>query len=461
MNFTKDIIRHISGDGIIIDLRHKLLNITLAIGILFSGLAALSNFLLDLHWISIMMALLSLLVCSIAYYISRIKRKRYQIIEMMSIGFIVFIFLPVLWFSTGGSNGSIQYFIPLMLVAIHVVFVGANRVILIAMLITSSLISLVIGYLYPQLIIPYADEHAQYMDMVLGLSFSVAGIIIYLNIYYNMYTRANGKLEEQNMLLMNKQEKILAQQSQIEKHKFELERKAQSLQELNATKDRFFSIISHDLKNPFNSILGVSDVLMEAKEQIDDPELLQYIDVLNSASKKSYQLLLNLLEWARLQSNDINWVPIKLNIKELIEENIKLVEAQILKKGLSIKFDCQEEIDYHVFADKHMINATIRNLISNAIKFTKKGIIKIDIINSQEANIIRITDTGVGMSRKQVDALFQIDKSISTPGTDYEQGTGLGLILCKEFTEKNNGSISVNSIEGEGSEFIVRLPSYQ
>lgn len=460
MNFTKDIVNRISGDDMIIDLRHQLLNITLAIGILFSGLAALSNYLLDLHWISIVMALLSLLVCSIAYYISRIKRKRYQIIEMITIGFIVFIFLPVLWFSTGGSNGSIQYFIPLLLVAIHVVFIGSTRVVLISMLIASSLISLIIGYLYPHLIMPYVDEHAQYMDMVLGFSFSVAGIIIYLNIYYNMYTRANGKLKEQNMLLMNKQEEILAQQSEIEKHKFELERKAQSLLELNATKDRFFSIISHDLKNPFNSILGVSDVLMDSKERIKDPEVQQYIEVLNSASKKSYRLLLNLLEWARLQSNDIVCNPVKLDLKEVIEENLVLVEAQVLKKGLKIKFEYSEDVDYHVLADTHMINATLRNLISNAIKFTKKGTIEIVLTCSQDAKIINVIDSGIGMSRKYVDELFQIDKNISTPGTDSEQGTGLGLILCKEFVEKNGGNISVGSILNKGSVFTVRLPSF-
>ncbi|NPD47067.1 MULTISPECIES: ATP-binding protein [unclassified Lentimicrobium] len=460
MNFTKVIINYISGDDRVIDLRHQLLNITLAIGILFSGLAALSNFLLDLHWISIVMALLSLIVCSIAYYFTRFKRKRYPAIEMLTLGFIVFIFLPVLWFSTGGSNGSIQYFIPLMLVAIHVVFTGTTRVVLIAMLIASSLISLVVGYLYPQLIIPYVDEHAQYMDMVLGFSFSVAGIIIYLNIYYNMYTRANGKLEKQNMLLMNKQEEILAQQSEIEEHKFELERKAQSLQELNATKDRFFSIISHDLKNPFNSILGVSNVLMEAKQKIDDPEILQYIDVLNSSSKKSYQLLLNLLEWARLQSNDISYVPVKLDLKELIEENVNLVEAQILSKGLSIKFEYKEALSYIVLADEHMINSTVMNLISNAIKFTKKGIVEIILESNQDAVIIKFIDPGLGMSRKHVDSLFQIDKNISTPGTNFEQGTGLGLILCKEFVEKNGGNISVTSIPDKGSEFIVRLPSY-
>lgn len=461
MKFTKDIIRHISGDDIIIDLRHQLLNLTLAIGMLFSALAALSNYMLDLHWISILMSLLSLIVCGVAYYASRIKGKRYQMLEMISIGFIVFLFLPVLWFSTGGSNGSIQYFIPLLIVAIHVVFIGTTRVVLIAMLIFSSLISLVIGYLFPELIIPYADEHAQYFDMVLGFVFSVAGIIIYLNIYYNLYTRANGKLEAQNTLLLNKQEEILAQQSEIEKHKFELERKAQSLQELNATKDRFFSIISHDLKSPFNSILGISDMLIQAKEKIKDPEALQYIDVLNSASKKSYRLLLNLLEWSRLQTNDISFVPTKVDVRELIEENINLVEAQLLKKDLKIRFEPEGIKNYHVLADEHMLNAIIRNLISNSIKFTENGTIIIKLISKIDANIVSVIDPGIGMTRPQVDALFQIDKNISTPGTSLEQGTGLGLILCKEFVEKNNGSISVHSRKGEGSEFIVRLPSYQ
>ena len=460
MSFTKSIISHVSGDAYISDIRHRLLNLTLAIGIVFSIFATISNYALDLHWISVAISSLNTIICIIAYYISRVKAKRNQFLEIITIGFIVFVFLPISWFSTGGSNGSIQYFIPLLIVAVHVVFIGITRIVLISLLITSSLISLVIGYLFPELIVPYVDEHAQYYDMTLGFIFSVTGIIIYLNIYYNLYTRANGKLEEQNDLLMNKQEEILSQQSEIEEHKFELERKAQSLQELNATKDRFFSIISHDLKSPFNSILGISDMLIQSKDKIHDAETLQYIEVLNSASKKSYRLLLNLLEWSRLQTNDMSFLPTKVDLKDLVIDNITLVEAQLLKKGLNIQFQYLGSKDFYVLGDEHSINTIIRNLISNAIKFTKEGYIKIVLQGKKDANTLSVIDTGIGMSRLQVDALFQIDKSVSTPGTNYEQGTGLGLILCKEFVQKNNGNISVSSKQGVGSEFIVRLPTY-
>jgi len=171
-------------------------------------------------------------------------------------------------------------------------------------------------------------------------------------------------------------------------------------------------------------------------------------------------LILNLLDWARLQSDDFPYTAVKIDLKNLIEENINLVEAQLLNKNLSIELNLDTSKDYYVNADIHMINAIIRNLISNAIKFTAKGVIQISLTAKLEAQIIEVIDSGVGMDRKQLDQLFQLDKSISSLGTNFEQGTGLGLILCKEFVEKNNGNISVSSKKGEGSKFTVRLPAY-
>ncbi|MBI9052605.1 MAG: PAS domain-containing sensor histidine kinase [Bacteroidales bacterium] len=236
-----------------------------------------------------------------------------------------------------------------------------------------------------------------------------------------------------------------------------LKKSEKQLRDLNATKDKFFSIIAHDLKNPFNDLMGFSQLLDLNIEKYDNQKIKQFVNIIHQSSKLAYNLLENLLDWSRSQTGVLKFRPEKILINDLIKENIELLESTSKTKNLKILSDIND--DFFAFADKNMIRTVIRNLISNAIKYTNpNGIIEIKISYLDNKCMIIISDNGIGISQNNIQKLFKIDESYSTPGTDKERGTGLGLILCKEFIEKNNGELWAKSTLGKGSDFIFTLP---
>ena len=450
----KNLMRNIAGDENKINLQHRVLNVAIMTGIALSVLSLINNYLLDLHWVTIFISFVGIVIFSLSYFHSRYTNNPVHI-RYSSLFFLILVFEPVLWITNGGITGSFEYYVPLVLIIAHISNTGKSRVLFVVLHLVVTIGLVVIEYLNPSLIVQYDNREVQYIDIIIGYTLSFIGIIIYLNIYYKQYVKANNKLIIQNSVLLKNQEEILAQQVEIERQRDEIQGKAKALQELNATKDRFFSIISHDLKSPFNSILGLSDILMENKGKIDDEDICFQIELIQGASQNAYKLLLNLLEWSRLQTNSISCEIQRVNLPFMISDNIDLLKAQARNKGLEIVFDNTTEC--FVNADKHMLDSILRNLISNAIKYTKKGEVKIDLKKDQDVCEISITDTGVGMNQECINNLFSIDKSFSMPGTNDEPGTGLGLILCKEFVEKNGGSIKASSLEGKGSVFTVAI----
>jgi len=232
---------------------------------------------------------------------------------------------------------------------------------------------------------------------------------------------------------------------------------AEELEQLNATKDKFFSIIAHDLRNPFITILGFSDLLLSDYSELNDEEVKFYLEEMKKSAEVSHNLLQNLLQWSRSQTGRIEFHPAKTPLENLVKVNLELLEATASRKGISIIYEIQSNIN--VFADEDMLNTVIRNLITNAIKFTNaNGKITISAIEQGDFAEISVSDNGVGMESKVLDNLFRLDESHSTIGTNSEAGTGLGLILCKEFIEKNGGKIWVESEVGKGSKFKFTLP---
>jgi signal transduction histidine kinase len=240
----------------------------------------------------------------------------------------------------------------------------------------------------------------------------------------------------------------------------ELKQNEEALKSLNATKDKFFSIIAHDLKGPFNSLIGFSDILIKKYDVFTDDERRHLYVMINSSSKKAHNLLDNLLQWSTTQTGILQTNPEHFDIAELVKENIDLLQESAGEKGININFS--DDREQTVFADKNMISTVLRNFINNAIKFTHpKGTITIEI-NSHSENVkVSIADTGVGISREALNNLFSIDKYKTTPGTANEKGSGLGLIVCKEFIEKNNGQIIAESELGKGSRFSFTLPKVE
>jgi two-component system, sensor histidine kinase and response regulator len=227
--------------------------------------------------------------------------------------------------------------------------------------------------------------------------------------------------------------------------------------ELNATKDKFFSIIAHDLKTPFNFIIGYSELLIEQIKEKDYEKIEDLANIVLQSSNRALNLLMNLMEWAQTQTDRIIVNPEKLEINSLIDHSTLLFDEIAKQKSITIKK--QLPINATLFADKAMISTVFRNLISNAIKFTKpNGEIIISVKKYQNEFVFSVADNGIGIPKNSFLKLFRIDQSFSTDGTFKEKGTGLGLILCKEFVEKHGGKIWVESAEGNGSCFYFSIP---
>jgi len=246
---------------------------------------------------------------------------------------------------------------------------------------------------------------------------------------------------------------LLKQYEEIKKQELELK-------ELNSQKDKFFSIIAHDLINPFHILLGISTTIIEEYDDMDDATRLEHINLIRESSISGYQILDNLLQWSRSRLKSLEAHPKDINIAKIIEEEIKNAKQSADSKIIDLFLNDGSDDKLIAFADPAMMHVVIRNLIANAIKFTHSNG-KIELSNTYKDGriITSVTDNGIGIDDDLLSKLFRIDEQISTTGTEGESGSGLGLILCKEFVEKNNGKIWCESKSGSGSTFSVSLPA--
>jgi two-component system, sensor histidine kinase and response regulator len=230
------------------------------------------------------------------------------------------------------------------------------------------------------------------------------------------------------------------------------------LQQANEAKDKFLSVLSHDLKSPFNLLIGYTDLLVSEIDKGNTDEIKEYSIVIQETLQNTWNLLVNLLEWSRNRSGLVRLFCEEIIIKEFLNEHIPLFRQHAFKKEINLHISISENLT--IFADRSMLNTIIRNLLSNSIKYTHHGgEITIKAMATKRDTIISISDTGVGMSPEKISRLFHIENNISTPGTDYENGTGLGLLLCKDLVERHKGKIWVDSEPNTGSTFYIALPN--
>lgn len=234
----------------------------------------------------------------------------------------------------------------------------------------------------------------------------------------------------------------------------------EKLKEINISKDRFFSIISHDLKSPFQGLLGFTELLSEEYDILDDDYRKNLIKEIRASSLHIYNLLLNVLEWSRLQTNRTDFNPEKINLWTEVEEVRHLMMMNANNKNITLHNEVSREC--LVFADENMIRSVLHNLLSNAIKFTNSGgYVKFRASLAGNFYVVNVIDNGVGIDPNDIGKIFSIGIQYSTNGTSNEKGTGLGLTLCKEMIEKHGGSIWVESKLGAGSSFRFTLPKFK
>ncbi len=274
-----------------------------------------------------------------------------------------------------------------------------------------------------------------------------------INITRGILKASVNRLRQMNVI----EEELASKNIKIKKQKDKLEKQRQQLTELNATKDKFFSIIAHDLRSPLSTIISFFDFLNSQLDDLDKEEMIGLIQNIHNSTNSLLKLLDNLLQWSSAQTGRIVCEPKKFDLAQVAKANIDFSRMNAERKKIKLFSEIKEKT--FVFADENMITTVIRNLISNSLKFTKEeGSVSITAKDTGKFIEVSVIDTGVGIKKESIKKLFRIDVKHTTIGTFQEKGSGLGLILCKEFIENNGGKIRVESEPGKGTTIKFTLP---
>ncbi len=267
----------------------------------------------------------------------------------------------------------------------------------------------------------------------------------------------NTKMLHLNREISNVQRELIREKRTLEKTLEQLNQANTELKKVNADKDRFLSIMSHDLRSPFGGIMNLSEFIYENFSVMEKEEIVQSLDILYKTARSTFNLLEELLMWSRSQRGKVPFNPEILNFRDICNQISEIFFQRIQDKNLVLNIAGSADIE--IYADNEMLKTILRNLVSNAIKFTPSGgKITIDASNRGDDVLIWVTDTGVGITKENIHKLFDISQTHTTDGTNEEKGTGLGLLLCKEFVDKHGGNIYVESEAGKGSVFSFSLP---
>lgn len=325
--------------------------------------------------------------------------------------------------------------------------------------------SIIFGTLYISVYFAlYFISKSPFLEFNLGAAIVIiGGYSVSMYFVIGVLTKGVNEQEELTKQIWSQNEELTIQarylsdiNQMLNKQTIDIKTQQKELEKLNSTKDKFLSLLAHDLKTPLNSIIGFSELLTTQFDKIDREKQLKYLKIINKASKSTYSLLENLLEWSRAQSSHLTYIPAKYPVSEILDEIINLLKPAANHKNIDLKVNSEGEMK--VFADRHMLVTILRNLVSNAIKYSRANSeVIVDI--EQENNQIQfsVTDQGVGMSEEKINSLFQIENSESSVGTSGETGTGLGLIISNDFLKKHGSTLEISSKPGEGARFSFKL----
>ena len=415
-------------------LENRMLIAAILIGFVVSLFGVFINFILGYPWPVIIIPLILSIILVYVFYRERFKKKSMNL--ALPVFLIAFLGLGLVWIFNGGYNSANTYV--MITVFVFAIATSPNKRFLFLFIFFISLILFLhfFHFLFPQKIVDFPDEKTRFIDITITIFYSVAFIYLMITFLIKNYRHERQISEERGR---------------------KLEELNKELRLLNASKDKLFSIIAHDLKSPFTSILGFSELSLEQLQQKDLERAEKSIEHGISSVNRTLNLLENLLAWAKSQNGQIDFTPVQLDIEPFIKDAVKSLEPSANLKKIKLEYTPSAKIT--VKADKNMLQTILRNLVSNAIKFTGLGG-EVRIISTSEGNHVKITitDTGVGMDEETLKSLFTLESNKSTHGTAMEMGSGLGLVLCKEFVEVHGGEIVAESKPGKGSRFSFTLP---
>ena len=436
------------GKDTVFDVQKRVFLLITHISIIIGTVGVIVDIILDLGFFLTGITILTVLLLVIFY----IKVRKTQLDFKFSLGFFlisIFVF-PILWFYNGGYNGNNIILIFVYFIVVITILPANLR--FVSFIIYTLMISTltITNYYYPHLVTSYDNESQRFIDLILGY-------FMYLILAYSIQNTIvkNYELDRKKINIQNDQLNLLIAKQYDTNAK--LEQSLNHVKELNSAKDRFITVLSHDLRSPFQGLLGITKILDSDYDSFSDTEKRLYISQVNSSVEKLYLFLEELLLWGRVQKNAVKLTYESTIVRELLIQTISLISETAAKKKISVEIVCDEFLK--AVLDREMIAIVLRNLISNAIKFsTVGGKILVTALLEIDQIKISIIDYGVGISEDIIPKLFRLDESVSTVGTNGEQGSGMGLILCNDIVKKHNGEISVRSKEGRGSTFTIQIP---
>ncbi|MFC2089501.1 sensor histidine kinase [Bacteroidota bacterium] len=393
--------------------------LSMLVGIITVSMDYFGNLMLQTKLISTSLYL----VVVVLYFIAR----KHPGNSSVKIAFLVFQFTGIIyiWYFFDGVSGISNVYIISFLFIISLITKGRVRIILLTSFFLIALTIFLIEMAHPDIIVNYKTSRSENIDTFLSTLGIAAGIVFMTLIVIHSYTQKQKQVEE-----------------------------------LNRSKDSFLSIIAHDLKNPIANLASLSEYLMRTDETNDPAAKKKLEEAIYTTSKNTFSLLENILLWARSETGLIEAEIQDINIHSVIKETLSLLKEQAANKSITISNDVEQ--DMKVKADLNMANLMCRNIVSNAIKFTNNGgVILISAKRDSRTKMVTfsIKDNGIGIKKELISHLFDLDNTYQRMGTNNESGTGLGLKLCKEFADKQNGNIWVESEPGKGSTFCISLPA--
>lgn len=379
----------------------------------------------------------------------KVKRESYNIRYAHLLLLLFVLIIPSVWILNAGYNGNTISVIIIYLIGFLAIYPPEKRKLPFSVILVILASMILLQYMYPDIIIEYQTSSQRFADLFVGNILTIFMVYLLVSVMLDNYQYEQDRLRLKNEMINELNKKIKKVNTQLTKTNADLDESLKS-------KDRFIAILAHDLRSPFQSILGLIELLEDDTGKIDNTGRQELLCKLHQIIGKQHQLLEELLLWGKLQQGNIHLNKTPEKIREIIEYAAATLQDVASVKNIKIRIVCPENIVFNI--DNYIVIMILRNLISNAVKFSHRWS---EIVIQAEIKgpllEIRVSDNGVGISPESLDKLFRVDEYVSTPGTANEKGTGLGLLLSYEMAKKHNGSIQIESKVNNGTTAILSI----